>query len=263
MKFQVKKVLQATLKEFDIGIARHGRLQWLEGYEKDVEKDVAALLALPAEKLSTLVSLVHKSTSQLRQDLFALAELDFKKNGYFVEFGATNGIDLSNTYLLEREFGWCGILAEPARCWHQALKENRRSKIETNCVWRDSKSLLQFNEVDLAELSTIASYSNADMHRTERKSGRSYSVNTISLNDLLKKYNAPKEIDYLSIDTEGSEFEILSNFDFDRYQFRVITCEHNFTPLREKIFKLLTKHGYARKYIGFSKCDDWYVKELP
>ena len=68
---------------------------------------------------------------------------------------------------------------------------------------------------------------------------------------LLTKYNAPKEIDYLSIDTEGSEFEILNNFDFDRHQIKVITCEHNFTPMRSKIFDLLIRNGYARKYIGF------------
>jgi hypothetical protein len=94
----------------------------------------------------------------------------------------------------------------------------------------------------------------------ERKSGHSYDVKTISLKDLLEKYRAPDEIDYLSIDTEGSELEILSSFDFDRYQFKVITCEHNFTRMREKIFSLLTEHGYVRKYIGFSKWDDWYTK---
>ena len=77
--------------------------------------------------------------------------------------------------------------------------------------------------------------------------------------DLLKKYNAPKEIDYLSIDTEGSEFEILNAFDFDAYKIKVITCEHNFTPMREEIYKLLGSKGYVRKYQEFSQFDDWYV----
>ena len=228
---------------------------------REHKNDVDALLTLPAEKLAKLAALLRKSKSQLRQDLFVLAELDFKRNGYFVEFGATNGIDLSNTYLLEREFGWNGILAEPASCWYQALKANRNCNIETNCVWRDSTSTLNFNEVDAAEYSTIGAYNNNDLHGKTRVSGRSYCVTTISLGDLLEKYNAPREIDYLSIDTEGSEFEILNSFPFGKYQFTIITCEHNFTPMREKIYNLLAKHGYARKFVGFSMWDDWYVRK--
>ncbi len=61
--------------------------------------------------------------SQLGQDIFALAANKFKRGGYFVEFGATNGIDLSNTYALEKEYGWKGILSEPATVWHEDLKK--------------------------------------------------------------------------------------------------------------------------------------------
>tara|TARA_B100000242_G_C42645512_1_gene303440 strand:- start:264 stop:500 length:237 start_codon:yes stop_codon:yes gene_type:complete len=78
---------------------------------------------------------------------------------------------------------------------------------------------------------------------------------------MLKKHNAPKTIDYLSIDTEGSEFEILSNFDFDEYDIKIITCEHNYTSMREKIFDLLSAQGYERKYSEFSLFDDWYVRK--
>jgi hypothetical protein len=79
------------------------------------------------------------------------------------------------------------------------------------------------------------------------------------LNDLLLKYDAPKNMDYLSIDTEGSEFEILENFNFSKYSFKVITCEHSYEPKRDKIFELLTSKGYARVYEGLSKWDDWYI----
>jgi hypothetical protein len=53
--------------------------------------------------------LLRSSKAQLRQDIFVLNELNFKRDGYFVEFGATNGVDLSNTYLLEKGYNWKGI----------------------------------------------------------------------------------------------------------------------------------------------------------
>ncbi len=52
---------------------------------------------------------------------------------------------------------------------------------------------------------------------------------------------------------------ILSTFDFDAYRFSVITCEHNYTPNRERIHALLTSHGYAHKFEHLSSVDDWYV----
>jgi FkbM family methyltransferase len=210
-------------------------------------------------KQEELNSLYDKSKSQLGQDMFVLAELGFKRNGYFVEFGATNGVDLSNSYLLEKDFGWTGILAEPAHIWHDDLIKNRSCLIDFNCVWSKSGERLEFNQVGSAELSTIDVFSEGDEHANTRKIGNKYEVHTISLLDMLDKHDAPKEIDYLSIDTEGSEYDILSAFDFTNYQFNIITCEHNYTPMREKIYDLLTSKGYNRKFTDMSRFDDWYV----
>lgn len=259
MKSPIKNLIKSILKKFDLGIMKHSTLQILQENQRTSD-DIAVLLNLPNRHSSQLLQNFESSKSQLRQDLFVLSELEFKKDGFFVEFGATNGVDLSNTYLLEKRYGWKGILAEPAKCWHSAIKLNRTAHIETNCVWSTTDSVLTFNEAVAPELSTINSYSGNDSHKKARNNGSIYNVKTISLNDLLTKYDAPLNIDYLSIDTEGSEFEILRNLDFDKYKFSVITCEHNYTPMREKIFELLSRHGYIRKFEIISKFDDWYVK---
>lgn len=209
-------------------------------------------------KLDNTVKCLPYFCSQFGQDLFVLNELNFKKNGFFVEFGATNGINGSNTYLLENKFNWRGILAEPAKIFYDELNKNRKCFIETNLVWKNSKSRLLFHEDLAGGLSTIKKFIDHDTQI--RKKNKEYILETISLNDLLVKYNAPKIIDYLSIDTEGSEFNILNNFDFNKYKFRIITCEHNFTPNKNKIHKLLTKNGYVKKHSSLvSFVDDWYV----
>lgn len=219
------------------------------------------LLSLKDLSLSMLFPVIQNSKSQNFQDIFVLSQMEIKSGGFFVEFGATNGIDLSNTYLLENQFGWRGILAEPAKYWHKELTKNRpKAVIEKLCVWKVSEEILTFNETIDANISTIHDLDNLDNHSENRKNGHLYPVRTISLLDLLDKHNAPKFIDYLSIDTEGSEFEILSAFDFEKYTFGAITCEHNFTPLREKIHELLASKGYVRKYEEFSLWDDWYLK---
>ena len=201
-----------------------------------------------------------RSKGQLFQDLFVLHETQEMRAGYFVEFGATNGIDLSNTYLLETEYGWHGILAEPARVWSDALANNRTSMIDYRCVTDHTGDTVRFNETEVGELSTIDSLSSRDMHSASRRSGTRYDVTTVSLNDMLEAYDAPKEFDYLSIDTEGSEYNILSALDFDRFRPRIITVEHNFVQeTRDKLHTLLIGQGYRRKFETLSQFDDWYV----
>ena len=211
-------------------------------------------------ELDILCEFSKQSKSQIKQDIFVLSELGFKHGGYFVEFGATNGVDFSNTYLLEKKFGWSGIVAEPLNSKYIELIHNRDCHVEDKCVWKSSGDFLKFLVANNSDLSTIMEFHDKDHHHQSRNNGLVLEVETISLYDLLQKYNAPRLIDYLSIDTEGSEFEILSNFDFDRYQFRVITCEHNYTSKREDIYNLLTSIGYKRKFENLSQFDDWYVK---
>lgn len=202
----------------------------------------------------------HRSTAQLFQDLFVAHRMREKRGGYFVEFGAGDGIELSNTFLLEKAYGWQGIVAEPARIWHSKLKRNRECVVDERCVWTRSAETLAFNETDAPELSTMEAYSASDSHAQARAGGKRYPVESVSLVDLLAEHKAPREIDYLSVDTEGSEFEILRAFDFDRYRVEILTVEHNLAPAREQIHALLASKGFERKFEALSQWDDWYVR---
>jgi len=255
----IKRLLRKILTRFDLQLVK--RSQWRRLVEGETLASKVQLIAdAPPEAQARLLDLVFGSKSQIGQDLFVLMQTGFKRDGYFVEFGATDGVELSNTWLLEREFGWTGILAEPARAWQAALKKNRTASIETRCVWKETGARLTFSEADATGLSTISTFGESDGHADERRNSVQYEVETVSLNDLLDEHGAPDEIDYLSIDTEGSEFDILNSFDFSPRRFAVITCEHNFSAAREKIFALLTANGYERRFDHLSQFDDWYVR---
>lgn len=234
------------------GVLRANHLTQLQRIEDDA-RGLLMELAMRHGAIS------DNAKSQIGQDLFALYSLDWKRGGYFVEFGATNGVDLSNTFLLEKDFGWTGILAEPAKIWHADLINNRSAIIDFDCVWKESGLSLPFAVVESAEFSTLGAFSQSDAHKKTRKSAGWQAVNTVSLNDLLERHGAPAAIDYLSIDTEGSELEILKAFDFDRHTFSIITCEHNFSNQRKDIYDLLVRNGYVRVFDGLSRWDDWYV----
>jgi Methyltransferase FkbM domain len=119
--------------------------------------------------------------------------------------------------------------------------------------------MLKFNETPEAEFSTISALSRSDHHAKRRQRGKQYAVETISLRDLLRAHNAPLNIDYLSIDTEGSEFAILNGFLPSHYEVRIITVEHNYTDQRSRIHGLLTSCGYSRVLQELSIFDDWYI----
>ena len=234
---------------FGLSFLREQNFQQLRMLEKDVYlflKDLAIKNGADPKNIK----------SQIYQDIFVLYTLNWKRNGFFVEFGSTNGFDLSNSYLLEKDFGWKGILCEPASVWKEDLKKNRNSILDFRCVWKTSGKTLDLivpSKPEFSKISILKNQKSLNVDQSEK-------IETVSLIDLLNTYNAPKNIDYLSIDTEGSEYEILEAFDFSKYRISIITCEHNFSKEREKILKLLNKNGYQRVFQGLSRWDDWYIK---
>ena len=200
------------------------------------------------------------SFSEAKQDLLVQFVLHDKTEGFFVDFGAGGGVIGSNSYLLETTYGWNGILCEPCRAHHKSLRENRTCHIDFDCVYVSTGKTVNFVEPSDPNLATIDSYVGSDKWKETRlKHCTKYHVQTVSLNDLLERYNAPHEIDYLSLDTEGSEFHILCNYDFSR-RIKVITVEHNDNVYRHGILDLLTQRGFERIEQSLCPWDDWYVR---
>jgi FkbM family methyltransferase len=155
--------------------------------------------------------------------------------------------------------GWSGILCEPSRSWHEDLKRNRSCTVDTRCVYSKTGEQISFSENYIGELSGITEFTGDDHRGILDRTTTSYQVETISLLDLLKSHNAPRHIEFLSVDTEGSEFEILNAFDFSQHSFGAICVEHNYLENRPKVKQLLEANGYRQVYPELSEFDDWFV----
>jgi hypothetical protein len=198
------------------------------------------------------------SYSQLGQDLDVL-NLYCSKTllGTFIEVGASDGITLSNTYLLE-ELGWKGICVEPIPEKFELLQKNRKSINVNKAVYNVSNQEINFTVASSSLFSGITS--EIDIHHSVKNNGTTISVKTITLNDLIAESGLPDFIEYLSLDTEGSEYEILKALDFSKYKFGTIHVEHNNNKTkRQQIRSLLTSNGYI--FFKQKKWDDYYVHQ--
>jgi FkbM family methyltransferase len=182
------------------------------------------------------------SSSQLLCDSLVGYLFDGKP-GIFVEFGASDG-----------------ILVEPVRGWHIDLHGNRSCQISNSCVYGESNRRVRMLETPNKMLSTITDFRDFDMHTGERAFGIEYEVDTISLDDLLTLHFPDQKIDFISIDTEGTELDILTNFNFARFAIAFIAVEHNFNANRPLLRKLLVDAGYIQVFERISRWDDWWVQ---
>jgi FkbM family methyltransferase len=206
---------------------------------------------------------LSNSFSQLQQDLVALwlkkKIFGTEDQGYFVEFGATNGIQLSNTFMLEKFYGWDGLLCEPSINYYHHLQKNRNVTTDNRCVFSTSGEVLEFVDFDIGEHSSISGFSrNGEFCNSDKEKER-YQVESVTLEDLLTTHNAPTLIHFLSIDTEGSEYEILKDFEFHKWEIVFICVElsHN----SELIVEILISNGYLRILSNYSRWDGWFVHQ--
>lgn len=197
------------------------------------------------------------SYSQINQDTNVLKHFGNKKGGYFIEIGANDGIHYSNTYLLEKEFDWKGICIEPVPYLYNKLKQNRTCITIPSAVYDTDNETVTLVEANEKGLSGIID--DIDKHKQVLKNNNGkFQAKTKTLTTILKENGSPKYIDYMSLDTEGSELKILQGINFNEYKFGYINVEHNYIePRRSDMKNLLLDNGY--KYAGENKFDDIYT----
>jgi len=183
-----------------------------------------------------------------------------KKNGFYVDVGAYNGVELSNTYFFEA-IGWSGILAEPDPALYQQCQLSRPHSTVLNVAVSDRDGSLQFT---CAEGKEWLSFTGNNKEREDRilaEGGtlKRIQVPCLTLNEILKDCHQP--IDFLSVDVEGFEFNVLNGLDLDRIRPRVIVMEQDAMNQDSPAVKILTTHGYVpRCHLGsnsfYTQADD-------
>ncbi len=196
--------------------------------------------------------------SQLGQDLFVLETLNQKKNGFFIEIGAGNGKHLSNTYLLEKEYNWDGILVEPNKSSFKACTNLRHCRVINKLILNSEVATVLFHEKRIGEFSFSEGYGNKNSNDVID----SYEIESIKFEEIFRDFSIIPDIDFLSIDTEGSEVEILSSINFSKYRPNIICIEHNYVKSNRVYIKnFLKSKGYIIAYSGISLWDSWFVRE--
>ena len=253
MKKILKKIIHKLLDGFNYKIIKDEDLInfKLDDLKKSLEGDDLNDLYKNENFVSFISKNYSKSCSQIFQDLFVDYILK-KENGFYCEVGALDGKELSNTFYLEKELGWSGILCEPNKSYQDLIKKNRPN----NILVPEPLYFKENEEVNFTELE--GGRSGIDKNSKNKKS---YKLKTTTLNKVLESNSNNKNINYISIDTEGTEYEIIKELDFDRFYPEIITIEHNYDKeKRDKIYKFLKMKNYNRYFKSISRFEDWYVR---
>tara|TARA_Y100000389_G_scaffold6304_1_gene6064 strand:- start:95 stop:772 length:678 start_codon:yes stop_codon:yes gene_type:complete len=189
--------------------------------------------------------------SQLNQDLWVVQLLNNKRHGFFIDIGAHDGMNLSNTYMLETLYKWNGICIEANPDTYTLLEQNRSAKCVRALLSDTANQNIKLHKV--GELSFVDNANQActigDIESALKAKVDKVAIRSQTLDSILNSHCIPNNtIDYLSIDIEGMEMKALSTLDFHKYHINAITIEHNAchigTSYRDKIYNFLTSNGF-------------------
>lgn len=196
----------------------------------------------------------QKYSSQYGQDYY-LDRIVFggKKEGFFLDIGANHPTELSNSLYFEN-CGWNGLAFEPQKKLCELWKEKRRCECLNVALGPEDKTI-SFVESD--DKNGICS---RVISEGERSVEKAYTIEQRRLQTVLDQYNIT-DIDFVSIDVEGYEYQVLEGIDFDKCNIRCILIENNkeneYPDM--KLREYIMNKGY--RFLGRIVIDDIYVKE--
>ncbi|MDR2601798.1 MAG: FkbM family methyltransferase [Spirochaetaceae bacterium] len=167
---------------------------------------------------------------QVWQDGIAYLYFNGKKDGFYIDIGANDGVAINNTLVFE-QLGWKGICVEPVPEIFNELKKNRTCDCYNVAIANKSGESVEFIKAEGVEVLSGLTSEMAQAHKNRilRENGkiRKIYVKTLSFADLMADYKGLKHIDFMSIDVEGAEMSILKAINFKEYSFGLITVENN------------------------------------
>lgn len=189
------------------------------------------------------------SFSQYGEDILVWEYFGKRKTGFFVEVGANDPEENSQTFLLERN-GWNGILIEPQSTCCERLRQARPKarlfQVACGSPGQRGRVCLQIK----GQVSKLILSASADLSAIRHEE-----VQVITLDDVLEQAGNP-QIDFVSIDVEGNDLEVLRGFDLKRHHPQLILIEDDY-PSRLKIYWYLKQQGY--RLVKRSGANNWYI----
>jgi len=199
--------------------------------------------------------LMRQGYAQHGEDKFLLRYFQNKPNGLFIDIGANNPVLLSSTFLLY-QLGWSGIVVDPIRRYEILHRRYRPRDYFLNAAAGSSDQPMLFHEMIPDVFSTF------DFEQARKLQGagalllNSYSVPVVSLASILQRF-CPREIDFLSIDAEGCDHDVLQSNDWNKYRPLLIGCEVDKWPDHLDYFASI---GYS--LVANIGCNSFYERSL-
>ncbi len=175
--------------------------------------------------------ITYHSDPGILQDKWVESVFKGKRGGFFVEVGAADGVGSSNCFMLEKKLGWKGICVEPNPEFFARLTRNRKAQC-FQCPVSPEEREVQFR---LAGYYGGIQDNLATWHEKDWQHGKLVTMKTRRLVDILDEAGAPSVIDYLSLDIEGGEQDIIASFPFDRYKVLTMTIERSDMALQSVV----------------------------
>eukprot|EP01084_Bolivina_argentea_P051395 94538_1 len=196
----------------------------------------------------------HTFTSQHHQDWFLYTSMfvNMISNGIYIDLATNAYRTISNTYFLDKCLSWHGLCIEPQSMYHKNILKYRNCKLIKNCVWNETKEMIFESNPNkwYPVLSGIKG------HNTIKQYIRGDQLNDIiemklickTLQSIVNEFSIT-HIDYLSLDVEGAELNILHGINWNKLQIDVITVERN--KNEQNIVQYLSHHGFVAKIMLF------------